>query len=146
MLKQVEMSLSNKAYRVLAYAYKRLDGNYQLDNSLEEDLIFVGMTAMIDPPRDDVKEAISACKSAHIKPIMITGDSLLTATSIAREVGILENDCEAITGTLVDKMTEDELRENVFKYSVYARVSPMNKLSIVNAWKQNNKIVAMTGV
>lgn len=144
-LKQVETDESNKAYRILAYAYKEIDNSYILDNNLENDLIFVGMTAMIDPPRIDVKDAISECKTAHIKPIMITGDSLSTATSIAREIGILENDEEAISGEYLDKMSENELKENVKKYSVYARVSPMNKLAIVNAWKQNNKVVAMTG-
>lgn len=144
-LKQVEIDESNKAYRVLAYAYKEIDASYKLDNNLENNLIFVGMTAMIDPPRTDVKNAISECKNAHIKPIMITGDSLSTATSIAKEIGILENDNEAILGTDIDEMSEEELIKNVNKYSVYARVSPMNKLAIVNAWKQNNKVVAMTG-
>jgi len=141
----VENTESNKAYRILAYACKELDNNYILDENLENDLIFVGMTAMIDPPREDVKEAIFACKSANIKPIMITGDSLSTATSIAREIGILENDKEAITGAEIDKMSEKELKKSVHKYSVYARVSPLNKLNIVKAWKENNKIVAMTG-
>lgn len=143
-LKKVEEEESNKAYRILAYAYKDIESDYNLDE-LEDDLIFAGMTAMIDPPREDVKEAIEICKEAHIKPIMITGDSLSTATSIAREIGILENDDEAILGMEIDEMSEDELRENIDKYSVYARVSPMNKLAIVNAWKDNNKVVAMTG-
>lgn len=143
-LKNVETSLSNKAYRVLAYAYKEINALYKLDN-IEEDLIFVGMTAMIDPPRKEVKEAIKQCKKAHIKPVMITGDSLSTAKAIAKEIGILENDDEAILGSEIDLMNEDELKARVGNYSVYARVSPMNKLSIVNAWKQNNKVVAMTG-
>ena len=144
-LKQVETLESNKAYRILAYAYKNLDNDYILNENLENDLIFVGMTAMIDPPRIDVKEAIEQCKSAHIKPIMITGDSLSTAISIAKEIGILENENEAITGMELDKIKEKDLKEEVKKYSVYARVSPMNKLAIVNAWKQNDKVVAMTG-
>lgn len=144
-LKQIETVESNKAYRILAYAYKNIDDNYILNEDLENDLIFVGMTAMIDPPRVDVKEAIQQCKSAHIKPIMITGDSLSTAISIAKEIGILENKKEAITGMELDKIKEKDLKEEVKKYSVYARVSPMNKLAIVNAWKQNNKVVAMTG-
>ena len=143
-LKEVEEEESNKAYRILAYAYKDIDNDYTLDE-LEDDLIFAGMTAMIDPPREDVKEAIELCKEAHIKPIMITGDSLSTATSIAKEIGILESEDEAILGMEIDEMSEDELRENIDKYSVYARVSPMNKLAIVNAWKDNNKVVAMTG-
>ena len=100
---------------------------------------------MIDPPRSDVKEAISVCKSAGIRPIMITGDSLDTATSIAKDIGILEDGDEAITGSMVDKMSASCLKKNIDKYSVYARVSPMNKLDIVNAWQSNNKVVAMTG-
>ena len=144
-LKEIERQESNKAYRVLAYAYKKIDESYILNKSLENELIFVGMTAMIDPPRVDVKDAINECKMAHIKPIMITGDSLSTATSIAKEIGILNNENEAITGECLDKMSKEELIKNVNNYSVYARVSPMNKLDIVNAWKQNGKIVAMTG-
>jgi len=144
-LKNVEISESNKAYRILAYAYKDLNNSYKLNNDLEDDLVFIGMTAMIDPPREDVKESIELCKKAHIKPIMITGDSLSTAIAIAREVGILEKEEEAITGAELDKMTEEELVNSVNRYSVYARVSPMNKLAIVNAWKKNNKVVAMTG-
>ena len=144
-LKQVEEEESEKAYRVLAYAYKEIDESYVLDKSLENKLIFVGMTAMIDPPRFDVKKAISACKKSNIKPIMITGDSLSTATSIAKEIGILNNKNEVISGADIDKMNDQELIENINKYSVYARVSPMNKYAIVNAWKQNGKVVAMTG-
>lgn len=144
-LKSIETSQSEKAYRILAFAYKELDNLDIIDKNLEDDLIFVGMACMIDPPREDVKEAISLCKKAHIKPIMITGDSLDTAKAIAREVGILDNDNEAIIGPDLDKYSKDELKEIVKKYSVYARVSPINKLSIVNAWKNNNKVVAMTG-
>lgn len=144
-LKQIETLESNKAYRILAYAYKELTIPYRLDQSLENDLIFVGMTAMMDSPRPDVKDAIMQCKKAHIKPVMITGDSLSTAKAIAKEIGILERDEEAILGSAIDEMSETELQNCVNQYSVYARVSPMNKLSIVNAWKQNNKIVAMTG-
>ena len=145
LLKIIEEEESNKAYRVLAYAYKDISNNDKIDINLESDLIFVGMTAMIDPPRDDVRDAIKCCKEAHIKPIMITGDSLATAKSIGREIGILESDDEAICGVDIDNMTEEELRLNVNKYSVYARVSPINKLAIVDAWKKNNKVVAMTG-
>jgi len=144
-LKKLEVTESNKAYRLLAFAYKDISEYDRINESLENNLIFVGMTAMIDPPRPDVKEAIKSCKEAHIKPVMITGDSLSTAKSIAREIGILNNDKEAITGTELDLMTEEQLKEVVKNYSVYARVSPTNKLSIVKAWKQNNKVVAMTG-
>ncbi len=144
-LKEMEKIESNKAYRVIAYAYKEIAHNYKLKELNEDNLVFVGFSAMIDPPREDVKEAISYCKSAHIKPIMITGDSLDTATSIAKEIGILQNSDEAILGTEIDKMTPNDLKKNVTKYSVYARVSPINKLSIVNAWKEQDKVVAMTG-
>lgn len=144
-LKKLEVTESNKAYRLLAFAYKDISEYDRINESLENNLIFVGMTAMIDPPRPDVKEAIKSCKEAHIKPVMITGDSLSTAKSIAREIGILNNDKEAITGTELDLMTEEQLKEVVKNYSVYARVSPTNKLSIVKAWKQNDKVVAMTG-
>lgn len=144
-LKKIEKDESGKAYRVLAYAYKKISESYVLDKSIENELIFVGMTSMIDPPRNDVKDSIKECKMAHIKPIMITGDSLSTATSIAKEIGILENNNEAITGADLDKMSKEELIDNISKYSVYARVSPLNKYDIVNAWKQKGKIVAMTG-
>ena len=144
-LKNIEIIESKKAYRVLAYAYKELNESFNINQDLENELIFVGMTAMIDPPRNGVKESIEICKKAHIKPVMITGDSLDTAISIAKEVGILDNENEAITGSKIDKMSEEELKDKVKDYSVYARVSPNNKLSIVNAWKRNKKIVAMTG-
>ncbi len=136
---------SNKAYRVLGFAYKELDNKYVLNSDLESDLIFVGLVSMIDPPRIDVKESIELCRQAHIKPIMITGDSLCTARAIAKDVGILEDDSEIITGLDLDKMSFSELKRNVSKYSVYARVSPINKVSIVNAWQEKGKIVAMTG-
>lgn len=144
-LREIERQESNQAYRVLAYAYKQINESYSLDESLENNLIFVGMTSMIDPPRPDVKKAINECEKAHIKPIMITGDSLSTAISIAKEIGILNDDSEAITGEYLDRISRQDLIKNVNKYCVYARVSPMNKLAIVNAWKQNGKVVAMTG-
>ncbi|MBR1377143.1 MAG: cation-translocating P-type ATPase [Bacilli bacterium] len=144
-LKNIEKEESSKAYRILAYAYKKLDSKYKIDDNLEDDLVFVGMTSMIDPPRPDVKEAIALCKRAHIKPIMITGDSLATAVSIAKEIGILESEEEACTGLELDSMSEEQIMDAVTKYSVYARVSPINKLDIVEAFKKHNKIVAMTG-
>ena len=140
-LAEVEKEKSNRALRLLAFAYKELNN----DKMEENNLIFQGLTGVIDPPRDDVKESIELCKSAHIRPIMITGDSLNTAVAIAKDIGILTNDFEAITGKELDKLSDKELEENIEKYKVYARVSPMNKLSIVNAWKKKGKIVAMTG-
>ena len=140
----IEKEESSKAYRILAYAYKKLDNNYDKDN-LEDDLIFAGLTAMIDPPRVDVKESIQLCKRAHIRPIMITGDSLATAVSIAKDIGIIESEEEALTGLELDNMSKEQIKEAVNKYNVFARVSPMNKLDIVNALKEQDKIVAMTG-
>ncbi len=144
-LKDVENEKSGKTYRVLAFAYKEVSGDLKINSNLEEDLVFLGMTAMVDSPRPDVKPAIKACKLAGIRPIMITGDSETTASAIAKEVGIIEKDDGVITGQQLDKMDDDELLNSIEKYSVYARVSPMNKLSIVNAWKNKGKIVAMTG-
>lgn len=144
-LKDVESEKSNKTYRVLAFAYKELDGDLKVDASLEEDLVFLGFTAMVDSPRPDVKPAIEACKRAGIRPIMITGDSETTATAIAREVGIIDSNERAISGAELDKMSDAELARNIEKYSVYARVSPMNKLAIVDAWQDKGKVVAMTG-
>ena len=140
-LKKIEKEKSSHALRLLTFAYKELKGN----EKEEKELIFEGLIGVIDPPRKDVKEAVETCKKAHIKPIMITGDSLNTAVAIAKEIGILTNELEAITGSELDKLTEEELYQNINQYRVYARVSPMNKLSIVNAWKKHGKVVAMTG-
>ena len=140
-LKEIEQDKSNRALRLLAFAYKEIKD----DNISENDLIFQGLTGVIDPPRTDVKESIALCKSAHIKPIMITGDSLNTAVAIAKDIDIITSEEEAITGNELDKLSEEELFKNIEKYKVYARVSPMNKLSIVNTWKKKECIVAMTG-
>lgn len=143
-LRHIEMEESSKAYRILAFAYKKIDYSYELDN-LEEDLIFIGLTAMIDPPRKDVKKSIEMCKKAHIRPIMITGDSLSTAVAIGKDIGIINTEEEALTGLELDNMNEEQLMDAVIKYSVFARVSPINKLDIVNALKKHGKVVAMTG-
>ena len=127
-LKEIEQDKSNRALRLLTFAYKEIKD----DNISENDLIFQGLTGVIDPPRTDVKESIALCKSAHIKPIMITGDSLNTAVAIAKDIDIITSEEEAITGNELDKLSEEELFKNIEKYKVYARVSPMNKLSIVN--------------
>lgn len=141
-LRQIEKEEASKAYRVLAYAYKELDNYENID---EDNLIFIGLSSMIDPPRESVKSSIEACKSANIKPIMITGDSLTTAKAIAKEVGILDNDEKAITGFEIDNLSDEELIDCINNYSVYARVSPTNKYSIVNAFKKKGMTVAMTG-
>ena len=135
---------SKKSYRILAFAYKDIiDDDYR--NQKEEDLVFVGLTFLIDPPREDVKTAIQICKEASIIPLMITGDSIETASSIAKEVGILKNEDEAILGSSVDKMSFEELKEKVLDYHVYSRVSPINKLSIVKVLKEKGYVVSMTG-
>lgn len=144
-LRGVEAEKSGKAYRVLAFAYKELVGELKINKDTEQNLIFLGFVAMVDSPRPDVKPAIKACNAAGIRPIMITGDSKTTASAVAKDVGIIDSNDSVITGQELDNMNDDELIQNVENYSVYARVSPMNKLSIVNAWKKKGKIVAMTG-
>lgn len=139
--------MASNALRVLACGYKILDKKPE-DKDMEEiesGLIFIGMCGMIDPPRIEVKEAAEKCKTAGIKTVMITGDHKITAIAIAKELGILENESEAVTGQELEMMSDEELIKNVRKYSVYARVSPEHKVRIVNAWKANGEIVAMTG-
>ena len=112
---------------------------------IESHLTYVGMVGMIDPPRDEAKKAVEKCKTAGIKTVMITGDHKITATAIAKQLGILENEDEAITGAELEKMSDEDLTKNIRKYSVYARVSPEHKVRIVRAWQANGEIVAMTG-
>ena len=112
---------------------------------IENNITFLGMVGMIDPPREEAKIAVEKCKTAGIKTVMITGDHKITATAIAKSLGILENENEAITGIELEKMSDEELEKNVRKYSVYARVSPEHKVRIVKAWQKNGEIVAMTG-
>ncbi len=139
--------MAKEALRVLACAYKEIDHKPTKEDmeNIEKDLIFVGMVGMIDPPREEAKIAVEKCKTAGIKTVMITGDHKITATAIAKKLGILENEDEAITGADLEKMTDEELEKNVRKYSVYARVSPEHKVRIVKAWQKNGEIVAMTG-
>ncbi len=139
--------MAKEALRVLACGYKEIDHEptKQEIEGIEKDLTFVGMVGMIDPPREEAKKAVEKCKTAGIKTVMITGDHKITATAIAKKLGILENEEEAITGQELEKMTDEELEKNVRKYSVYARVSPEHKVRIVRAWQKNGEIVAMTG-
>ena len=139
--------MAKEALRVLAMAYKELDHEPIEEEliTIESNLIFVGMVGMIDPPREEVKEAVEKCKTAGIKTVMITGDHKTTAVAIAKALGILEKDEEAISGNELEEMTDEELRKNIRNYSVYARVSPEHKVRIVKAWQANNEIVAMTG-
>lgn len=136
----LEGKLSHKSLRLLALAYKDSD-----IDSPEEKMIFLGLIGMMDPPRDTVKDAISVCKTAGIKPIMITGDSINTARAIAMDVGIIDDENKAIEGKKVDKMSDDELIDAVNHYQVYARISPNTKLRIVEALQQQDLVVAMTG-
>ena len=139
--------MAKSALRVLAMAYKEIDHMPTKEEmqKLESDLIYVGMVGMIDPPRDEAREAVAKCKTAGIKTVMITGDHKITATAIAKDLGILENEDEAISGSDLEEMSDEDLTKNIRKYSVYARVSPEHKVRIVKAWKANGEIVAMTG-
>jgi len=139
--------MAKNALRVLAMAYKELDHKPSKEEveTLESNLIYIGMVGMIDPPRLEVKDAVEKCKTAGIKPVMITGDHKITAIAIAKQLGILENENEAITGLELEQMSDEDLIKNVRQYSVYARVSPEHKVRIVKAWQANGEIVAMTG-
>ncbi len=148
--KQIDINneeMAKNALRVLAMGYKELDHEPTDDemNNLENDLIYIGMVGMIDPPREEVKVAVHKCKTAGIKTVMITGDHKITAVAIAKSLGILESEDEAITGSELEEMSDEELTKNIRKYSVYARVSPEHKVRIVKAWQANGEIVAMTG-
>ena len=140
-------NMAKDALRVLAMAYKEIDHEpteEEMEN-MEQGLIYVGMVGMIDPPRLEVKDAVDKCKNAGIKTVMITGDHKITAIAIAKSLGILENEEEALTGAELEKMSDEDLTKNIRKYSVYARVSPEHKVRIVKAWQANGEIVAMTG-
>ena len=146
-IEKYNIEMAKDALRVLAMAYKEL-GHEPTDEemkTIESDLIFVGMVGMIDPPREEVKAAVAKCKTAGIKTVMITGDHKITAVAIAKALGILENENEAITGAELEEMSDEALTKNIRQYSVYARVSPEHKVRIVKAWQANGEIVAMTG-
>ncbi|TRW65030.1 cation-translocating P-type ATPase [Lactococcus lactis] len=139
-------AFSQKALRVLAYAYKPVsDNKTELTLTDENDLILIGLSAMIDPPREAVYDSIAEAKKAGIKTIMITGDHKTTAQAIAKDIGLMNEGDMALTGQELDALTEDELRENLEKISVYARVSPENKIRIVRAWQNEHQVTAMTG-
>lgn len=145
--RSITESMSEKALRVLAIAYKEIDviPEEPSPEELESGLTFMGLVGMIDPPRPEAKEAVSVCRKAGIKPVMITGDHVVTASAIARELGILEEGDRAITGTELDAMTDSELDTQVEHIAVYARVSPENKIRIVKAWQRKGQVVSMTG-
>ncbi len=145
--KQITEAMSENALRVLAVGYKEIQEipAELTTETLENGLTFMGLVGMIDPPRPEAKAAVEVCRKAGIRPVMITGDHVVTASAIARELGILENGDKAITGTELDAMTDRELDEAVTQISVYARVSPENKIRIVKAWQRKEQVVSMTG-
>ena len=149
-IKSVEQQNENmaaKALRVIAVAYKDVDvlPKKIQSNYIENDLIFVGLIGMIDPPRDGVKEAIATCRKAGIKTVMITGDHITTANAIATELGILKKNDLSITGAELDRLSKSEFKNNIMKYSVFARVTPEHKVEIVKAFQGTGAVVAMTG-
>ena len=146
-IKNENEQMAHKALRVIAVAFKDVtELPSKIDSStIENNLTFVGLIGMIDPPREGVKGAVKTCKTAGIKTVMITGDHLETAKAIAKDLGILNNGEKAITGQELDKMTQEQLEKNIKEYSVFARVTPEHKVRIVKAWQRNGAVVAMTG-
>ena len=143
----VNDAMSREALRVLAIGVREIDALPQplTPENLETDLTFLGLLGMIDPPRDEARDAVAVCREAGIRPVMITGDHVVTASAIAKSLGILQEGDLAITGAQLDAMSDAELDDTVEKVSVYARVSPENKIRIVKAWQKKNQVVAMTG-
>ena len=145
-INKINETMARKALRVIAVAYKDLDKlPNNINSDLENNLIFCGLIGMIDPPREGVKDAINICKKAGIKTVMITGDHILTAKAIAKELGILKTEDLAITGQELDMISDVEFERNIMRYSVFARVSPEHKVKIVNAFRRHGNVVAMTG-
>lgn len=147
LIKNKNNKMAEKALRVLAVAYLDVDIlPSQIDSeTIEKGLIFIGLIGMIDPPREGVKEAVKECKKAGIKTVMITGDHIITAKAIAKEIGILGKDELAITGNELDKLTDNEIVKNIMNYSVFARVTPEHKVRIVKLFQRAGMVVAMTG-
>lgn len=139
------LEFSRGGLRVLAFAYKELKGQEALGLEDEQDLVFLGLISMMDPPREESKAAVAECIRAGIKPIMITGDHKITAAAIAKRIGILKDESEACEGAVIEDMSDEELKSFVEGISVYARVSPEHKIRIVRAWQEKGNIVAMTG-
>ncbi|MFH0790790.1 MAG: calcium-transporting P-type ATPase, PMR1-type [Candidatus Omnitrophota bacterium] len=146
-IQKINNELAGQAMRVLAFGCRILDkpqGPYDSE-SIEKEFVFLGLAAMIDPPREEVKKAILECKAAGIKTVMITGDHKNTAVAIARELGFFAEGSLALSGEELDKLSDDEFERNVERISVYARVSPEHKLRVVRAWRRQGNVVAMTG-
>ncbi len=143
-IKEQVMELSKQGLRLLCFACKEFSGS-RISLSDEYDLEYMGLIAMMDPPRPESKQAVAECRLAGIKPVMITGDHVVTASAIAKEIGILERADEAVEGAVLDDISDEDMVEFVKNKSVYARVTPEHKIRIVKAWQQRNCIVAMTG-
>ena len=139
------MEFSSQGLRVLAFGYKEVDEDHVLSLESENSYTFLGLIAMVDPPRTESVRAVADAKRAGIRTVMITGDHKVTAAAIARQIGIFEDGDLAVTGTELDAMSEEELDRDIEKISVYARVSPENKIRIVDAWQRKGNIVSMTG-
>ena len=144
-IRQQNQDFSMEGLRVLAFAYRDIPDKHRLTAEDENHLVFLGLIAMMDPPREESKAAVAECIKAGIRPVMITGDHKITAAAIAKRIGILQDLSEACEGADIEKMSDDQLKEFVPHISVYARVSPEHKIRIVRAWQQRGKIVAMTG-
>lgn len=142
---QKNLEFSQEGLRVLAFGYKEVPEDYTLSLDNENGFTFLGLISMMDPPREESKAAVADAKRAGIKPVMITGDHKITATAIAKQIGIFEEGDIAMTGRELDAMTEEELDKDITSISVYARVSPENKIRIVDAWQRRGSITAMTG-
>jgi len=142
----VNAEMASSALRVLGVAYRDLpDGVAYTEEAIENDMVFLGLVGMMDPPREEVIEAIKVCKQVGIKPVMITGDHKLTALAIAKEIGIYNEGDMVFTGEDLERISDEEFEKIVDKVTVYARVSPHDKLKIVKAWKKRGEVVAMTG-
>ena len=144
---EANRKMASSALRVLCCAERKWDSvpeSYESDY-LENNLCYIGLSGMIDPIRPEVVDAINECKEAYIRPIMITGDHRFTAIAIAKQLGIIKDESEAISGSQLDDISDEQLKDDILKYSVYARVQPEHKVRIVNAWKAKGKITAMTG-
>lgn len=144
-IEKINREFSMDGLRVLSFAYKEIPEGKEITLEDEYDLTFVGLIAMMDPPRNESKDAVERCIEAGIKPVMITGDHKITASAIAKQIGILKDETEAMEGFELEKISDEELKNRVEKVSVYARVSPEHKIRIVRAWQEKGNIVAMTG-
>ncbi|RXT13706.1 calcium-translocating P-type ATPase, PMCA-type [Ammoniphilus sp. CFH 90114] len=144
-IENVNRDFSMSGLRVLGFAYKEVDEGTTIGFVDEKDLTFVGLISMMDPPRAESAAAVASCIEAGIKPVMITGDHKITASAIAKQIGILKDDSEAVEGSEMEKWSDHELQEKVASLSVYARVSPEHKIRIVRAWQEKGNVVAMTG-